>query len=140
MFFYDFEAIQNIKKSCNIGYEAINKNGCNEKGCTKEDLCSKCFKCRYCANTSCGRFFHKPNLVVAHTICNNCNKNDKTCNSCGKICDINHISCNECTFSKEIIFKGNNCVENFFNYFINNRYKNFIFIAHNMRGMIVIFY
>lgn len=93
--FYDFEAVQgHVQKNCINGYQPTCINGCDKEECTPDELCYTCFICQNCKQSSCGRITHTPNLVIAHTICDNCTIDDPYCVQCGQLCDLpNHKPC-----------------------------------------------
>ena len=91
---------------------------------------------------------HRPNFVVAHSICNECEDNpvtsESTCKNCGSrciICDkfneqekeFERYPCEGCG-KRQVIFKGSNTRQDFCKWLINKQHKNFTVIAHNARG------
>ena len=84
--FFDFKCTQDDMLQCSNGYE---RSGSNRK-------------CINCNQSCCGTFEHKPNLCVAHKVCDGCLDMDinttSICHSCGK---------------NEKIFTGETTVEDF---------------------------
>ena len=91
---------------------------------------------------------HRPNFVVAHSICNECEDNpvtsESTCKNCGSrciICDkfneqekeLERYPCEGCC-KRQVIFKGSNTQQDFCKWLINKQHKDFTVIAHNARG------
>ena len=91
---------------------------------------------------------HKPNFVVAHSICTTCEDSpvtsESTCNNCGSrcmICDkfnkdeneFERYPCVGCG-KRQMIFKGPNTQEEFCKWLISTQHKDFTVIAHNARG------
>ena len=91
---------------------------------------------------------HKPNFVVAHSICTTCEDSpvtsESTCNNCGSrcmICDkfnkdeneFERYPCVGCR-KRQMIFKGPNTQEEFCKWLISTQHKDFTVIAHNARG------
>ena len=91
---------------------------------------------------------HKPNFVVAHSICTTCEDSpvtsESTCNNCGSRCMIcDKFSKDENEFERypcvgcgkrQMIFKGPNTQEEFCKWLISTQHKDFTVIAHNARG------
>ena len=91
---------------------------------------------------------HRPNFVVAHSICNECENNpvtaEATCKNCGSrciICDkfneqekeFERYPCEGCG-KRQVIFKGSNTQQDFCKWLISKQHKDFTVIAHNARG------
>ena len=91
---------------------------------------------------------HKPNFVVAHSICTTCEDSpvtsESTCNNCGSRCMIcDKFNKDENEFERypsvgcgkrQMIFKGLNTQEEFCKWLISTQHKDFTVIAHNARG------
>ncbi|MCP4051778.1 MAG: hypothetical protein GY739_01730 [Mesoflavibacter sp.] len=61
---------------------------------------------------------HEPNYLVAQTVCDKCEENwkaDGWCSNCG---------------DHEIVFEGDDCVENFCNWLFTDHFKGFVAMAH----------
>ncbi|OOY83861.1 hypothetical protein BOW37_12735, partial [Solemya velum gill symbiont] len=86
--FYDFECSQSQMSECEEGYLPLKKPDCPL--CTKDELCKTCMKCVNCFKSWCGKAEHRPNFVVAHTVCPKCIEKPltqgATCQSCGTRC------------------------------------------------------
>ena len=91
---------------------------------------------------------HKPNSVVAHSICTTCEDSpvtsESTCNNCGSrcmICDkfnedeneFERYPCVGCG-KRQMMFKGPNTQEECCKWLISTQHKDFTVIAHNARG------
>ena len=91
---------------------------------------------------------HKPNFVVAHSICTTCEDSpvtsESTCNNCGSRCmicgkfnkdenEFERYPCVGCG-KRQMIFKGPNTQEEFCKWLISTQHKDFTVIAHNARG------
>ena len=92
---------------------------------------------------------HEPNLVVAHSICENCcldtgKTQYSKCFTCGHHCNVcsqwnnktNQFEkepCEKCG-QREMIFRGKNMVKDFCQWLFSSQYKNIIAIAHNARS------
>ena len=91
---------------------------------------------------------HKPNFVVAHSICTTCEDSpvtsESTCNNCGSRCMIcDKFNKDENEFERypfvgcgkrQMIFKGPNTQEEFCKWLMSTQHKDFTVIAHNARG------
>ena len=79
--YFDFECSQDSRMECSEGYKP---KTCKE--CTDTTPCKSCSKCHNCQTSWCGKATHKPNFVVAHTVCPKCiDKNldpDSICKGC----------------------------------------------------------
>ena len=91
---------------------------------------------------------HKPNFVVAHSICSEYEDNPvtslSTCNNCGSRCilcnqfneqekEFERYPCDDCG-KRQVIFKGSNTQHEFCKWLISKQHKDFTVIAHNARG------
>jgi len=87
--FFDFECTQDQIIQCEEGYVPIKNPDCQI--CRREEAtCSTCIRCKNCFMSWCGKAEHRPNFVVAHTVCSRCmNKPltpDSKCHLCGSRC------------------------------------------------------
>ena len=88
---------------------------------------------------------HEPNLVVAHSICENCcldtgKTQHSKCSTCGHHCNV----CSQYNNKKknlkknpvvrEMIFRGKNTVKDFCQWLFSSQHKNIIAIPHNARS------
>ncbi|KAL5005275.1 hypothetical protein ScPMuIL_018731, partial [Solemya velum] len=94
-------------------------------------------------NPICGLYEHRPNFVVAHTVCPKCIEKPLTpkaiCHKCGSRCDVcadneDEPPCKSTCGRREIVFSGNNTCETFCKWLFNPRYRYFKAVAHNMRS------
>ena len=91
---------------------------------------------------------HVRNFVVAHSICNNCEKesitHEATCKNCGSHCNLcdkfdkkenewERDPCNGCG-KRQVIFRGPNTGDDFCKWLISDQHKNVKAIAHNSRA------
>ena len=124
---------------CEEGYKPLKKKIVNHK------LCSKC---QHCKKSWRGKPTHRPNFVVAHTVCPKCiykPLNPKSvvreCGTRCKDCDNIHLWDIEddgpcpgtCCFRK-VTFDGVDTADKFAACFFTPRYQHFKVIAHNMKG------
>ena len=149
--FFDCETRQDSKIDCNKGYCPSKPNGCGA-GCFENSLCSSCNLCKNCNDCVCGRNYHIPNLVVCHNVCDMCHKDgdildeNSSCPNCVPQCppgdddSIEHI-CNASHFcgKRELIFKGDHCVDRFCNWLFSPVNKGKTVLAHNASGFDLIF-
>jgi hypothetical protein len=60
--------------------------------CSTEEKCKSCSKCKNSLQSWCGKQEHRPNFVVAHTVCGKCIDDpvtlQSTCVRCGNRCHI----------------------------------------------------
>ena len=84
---------------------------------------------------------HRPNLVVAQSICELCSVHVPTCSTCGSqcvLCDkwnddgthFDHPPCIDCG-QREVVFRGENTVEKFCSWLFSHQHRDVITIAHN---------
>ncbi|WP_370606092.1 DNA polymerase, partial [Solemya velum gill symbiont] len=139
--FFDFECSQDEKIECEQGYLPIRRLGC--ESCKPSDLCKTCRDCVHCHKAQCGLYEHRPNFVVAHTVCPKCIEKPLTpkaiCHKCGSRCDVcadneDEPPCKSTCGRREIVFSGNNTCETFCKWLFNPRYRYFKAVAHNMRS------
>ncbi|XP_060564754.1 uncharacterized protein LOC132723964 [Ruditapes philippinarum] len=144
--FFDFECCQDEVSECENGYVASRKRNC--KDCQSHEVCKSCSKCQHCKSSWCGKATHRPNFVVAHTVCPKCI--DKTltpesiCKKCGTRCDEcdnSELHDNEdpgpcpgkCGF-REVTFEGADTAEKFGEWLFSPQHEYFKVFAHNMKG------
>ena len=91
---------------------------------------------------------HEPNFVVAHSICNTCEKEpvtaQSTCKNCGsrcQLCDKFNKKENEwernpcpCCGKRQMIFSGSNTGNEFCKWLISEQHRNVTAIVHNSRA------
>ena len=146
--YYDFECTAGDIHECDIGYKPSSKDNC--RLCEETGfLCSRCAACINCKDSLCGKFVHRPCLVVAHTVCNLCSKDpftsDSKCNSCGSRCEHCHVlkkeetgvipnPCRDSCGYRESIFMGKDAGEQFAAWLFNRNHANFICLAHNAKS------
>ena len=141
--YFDFECSQDSRMECSEGYKPTT---CKE--CTDNTPCKSCSKCHNCQTSWCGKATHKPNFVVAHTVCPKCiDKNlepDSICKGCGtrcSECDNTDLYDNEdegpcpgkCGL-RETIFEGEDTAKQFGEWLFSDQHKYFKAVAHNMKG------
>lgn len=113
------------------------------------DPCLECALCINCQQSWCGKFQHRPNLVVAQKVCEKCIDQvfipGSRCDNCGtrcRKCDkidkeektfVNFPCENTCGF-RETVFQGDNTADDFGSWLFNETHKDFTVIAHNMKG------
>ena len=106
IFFY-FECTQDDYMQCERGYEKQTKGR----------------RCANCKQSWCGTKQHRPNLCVAHKVCENCmdeNVNEKSwCDHCGK---------------KEQIFYGENSRDDFCRWLFSEQIVSSKVLCHNFKG------
>ena len=108
--FADFECSQDERAECMEGYVPLRNPDCME--CQPGRTCSPCSKCQRCKTSWCGKPTHKPNFVVAHTVCPSCIErpvtSKSTCQDCGTRCTKckdRDAPCQGCGL-REVIFQG----------------------------------
>ena len=151
----------------------LNKHTCGETYCNNcktyyhsEEQEHKCYMCSIPASKNnnemiCRFIFydfesmllpsgnHEPNLVVAHSICENCcldtgKTQYSKCSTCSHHCNVcsqwnNKINqfekehCEKCS-QREMIFRGKNTVKDFCQWLFSSQHKNIIAIGHNARS------
>lgn len=144
--FFDFECIQEDLLHCKDGYSMKRNDECVQCSNSPEP-CMECCKCVNCHQSWCGKSQHKPNLVVAQTVCEECFGQELTpnskCDNCGTRCKkcnkknkqtfINPPCKNTCGF-REIVFRGDQTANAFGLWLFTETHKDFTAIAHNMKG------
>ena len=84
---------------------------------------------------------HRPNLIVAQSICEHCSVHVPTCSTCGSqcvLCDkwndggthFDHPPCIDCG-QREVVFRGEKTVEKFCSWLFSHQHRDVIAIAHN---------
>ena len=68
--FFDFKCSQDEKVECEEGYQLLRKNFF--KDCQLQQVCKSCSKCQYCKTSWCDKATHRPNFVMAHSVCPHC--------------------------------------------------------------------
>ena len=144
--FFDFECSQDEMSYCVEGYVPDSKLNC--KDCQLPEMCKSCSKCQNCKTAWCGKATHRPNFVVAHSVCPKCIEKeltlDSVCKGCGtrcKECDNFDLHENEdpgpcpgkCGF-REVIFEGTDTTEKFGQWLFTDQHEYFKVVAHNMKG------
>ena len=144
--FFDFECSQDERAECEEGYEPLRKENCKE--CQSQQVCKLCSKCQHCKTSWCGKSTHRPNFVVAQTVCPKCIEkplNPKSiCWECGTRCeDCNNIGlrdneddspCPDTCGFREVTFEGADTTQKFAAWLFYQRYQHFKVVAHNMKG------
>ena len=110
--FANFECIQDKRAACTEGYVPLQNPDCME--CQLGWTCTPCSKCQRIKTSWCGKPTHKPNFVVAHTVCPLCIdrpvKSKSTCQDCGTRCmkcEDRDAPCQGTTCGlREVIFQG----------------------------------
>lgn len=151
--FYDFETRQDSVIMCDIGHEPIRPDGC--QNCHFEKLCPSCNRCKNCGDLVCGKNYHAPNLVVCQNVCDFCCKDSdiidesSTCDYCVPHCSkgcsqgtqsVEHI-CEAPQFCgrRELVFKGDNCADDFCKWLFTPVNKGKTVIGHNASGFDLVF-
>ena len=144
--FFDFECSQDERAECEEGYVPTKRENC--KDCQSQQVCNPCSKCQNCKTSWCGKPTHRPNFVVAHTVCPKCIDkplNPKSvCWECGtrcKDCDNIGLWDNEddgpcpgtCGF-REVTFSGADTAQKFASWLFTHQHDHFKAVAHNMKG------
>jgi len=104
--FFDFECTQDKRLECNAGYLPGVNSGCVN-----------------CKTSWCGSMEHRPNLCVAHKVCNVCMHCDLTSKSECSNCGVN-----------ERVFSGLNTVESFCKWLFTAENKGATVLCHNFKG------
>ena len=137
--FFDFEATQDTIAQCEKGY-CRSSNPSNDK----QDQ-----RCVHCKKAWCGRQRHVPNFVIAQTACQVCLDAPmtrlSTCNVCGSRCKkcspydqksktyLQEPCPGTCGF-REVLFKGDNTIDDFGKWLFQDNHRNTIVLAHNLRS------
>ena len=92
---------------------------------------------------------HRPNLIVAQSICKHCSVHVPTCSTCGSQCvlcdkwndDGTHFDCPLCIDcgQREVVFRGEKTVEKFCSWLFSHQHRDVIAIAHNAHAYNVYF-
>ncbi|XP_060572998.1 uncharacterized protein LOC132730933 [Ruditapes philippinarum] len=146
IFFFILNVAQDELLECENGYVPNRQSNC--KDCQSQELCNSCSKCQHCKSSWCGKATHRPNFVVAHTVCPKCIDEPLTpeplCKKCGTRCDEcdnSDLHDNEdpgpcpqkCGF-REVTFEGDNTAEKFGEWVFSPQHEYFKVFAHNMKG------
>ena len=135
----DFECSMTDVGECEEGYAPLKNSDCPD--CLPDHRCNSCSKCQRCRTSWCGKANHRPNFVVAHTVCPKCIDHPVTpkaiCKDCGSRCP----NCNEeegpcpgtCGF-REVVFEGDDTAQTFRRWLFTVHNKYCKVIAHNMKG------
>jgi len=120
IFFY-FECTQDDVLQCEEGYLTHKIPSCQQ--CKEGSPCKSCTLCQNCTNSWCGKMEHRPNLLVAHTVCPKCIAKELTpkykCKSCGTRCETcgdeeyEGPPCKDTCGFREVVFKGNDTADQF---------------------------
>ena len=136
--FADFECNQDERAECTEGYVPLRNPDCME--CQVGRTCSPCSKCQRCKTSWCGKPTHKPNFVVAHTVCPSCIDrpvtSKSTCQDCGTRCtrcEDQDAPCQGCGL-REVIFEGQDTSSTFGKWLFSSQHKYFKTVCHNMMG------
>lgn len=105
--FFDFECTQEDRIECDDGFRPNEENG----------------KCTHCNKAVCGSFQHKPNLCVAHKVCQKCMLNEVKTNSTCTVCGQN-----------EWVFRGTDAATSFCQWLFSEPNYGAKVLAHNFRG------
>ena len=97
---------------CKEGYYApLEKPNCPDR--LPNPPCKSCSKCQRCRTAWCGKGTHRPNLVVAHTVCPKCIDQpvtpNSTCKDCGSRCREYNEEEDPCPGTcgfREVVFEG----------------------------------
>ena len=136
--FADFECSQDERAECTEGYVPLRNPDCME--CQPGRTCTPCSKCQRCKTSWCGKPTHKPNFVVAHTVCPSCIErpmtSKSTCQDCGTRCmkcEDRDAPCQGCGL-REVIFQGQDTSRTFGKWLFSSQHKYFKTVCHNMKG------
>ncbi len=142
--FFDFECSQDDVFECNEGYRPTKKTNC--QNCTVDQNCNSCSRCRNCTLAYCGKTTHKPNFVVAHTVCPKCIDNTLTstsvCIDCGTRCeecafkdgDKDEGPCSGTCGRREAVFQGDNTTKKCCQWLFSDQHRCLKVVAHKMKG------
>ena len=144
--FFDFECCQDEISTCENGYRPIKRPRCID--CQPQKVCKACSKCKHCNTSWCGKATHRPNFVVAHTVCPKCIEDELTpesvCRYCGTRCEeCSNIDLHDnedegpcpgtCGF-REVVFQGKDTAEQFGQWLFSEQHEYFKVVAHNMKS------
>jgi len=140
--FFDLECTQDDVLQCEEGYLTHKIPSCQQ--CKEGSPCKSCTLCQNCTNSWCGKMEHRPNLLVAHTVCPKCIAKELTpkykCKSCGTRCETcgdeeyEGPPCKDTCGFREVVFKGNDTPDQFGAWLFSDHHKYFTAVAHNMKG------
>ena len=144
--YFDFECRQDDIFQCENGCVKDLNQRC--RACRGQELqCLLCQACVNCNKQMCGMPLHKPNLVVAHTVCHHCHELpiEEPCSACGTRCVkcLKWDSKNKCYArqpcrdtcgKREVVFKGDNTATLFGAWLFSKQHKDSTVLAHNMKG------
>ena len=138
--FADFECSQDERSECTEGYAPLMNPDCTE--CQPSRTCTPCSKCQRCKTSWCGKATHKPNFVVAHTVCPTCIERPVTsesrCQDCGTRCSRCEDLDVPCTGTvcglREVVFQGQDTARTFGKWLFSSQHKYFKTVCHNMKG------
>ena len=142
--FFDFKCSQDEIRSCQEGYVPMTKS-CTD--CQSEKKCNSCRKCQNCKTTWCGRTTHRPNYVVAQSVCKHCINIDVTpdskCDNCGPRCgecakpeegEDDQGPCPDTCGFRQVTFQGEDTAQKFCAWLFTEDHQHFKVIAHNLKG------
>lgn len=151
--FFDFETRAEEQYQCADGYSPKPNPKCKHcvpLGKIADELhitafkCSTCRRCVNCNNWRCGLKEHTPSLLVAQTACDSCKDIPLLPNSICSECGVRCPACNDRSKSqpcgndqcgrREIVYAGDNVVEEFCSQLFTKCFKNFKVIAHFGKG------
>ena len=138
--FADFECSQDERSECTEGYAPLMNPDCTE--CQPSRTCTPCSKCQRCKTSWCGKASHKPNFVVAHTVCPTCIDRPVTsesrCQDCGTRCSRCEDLDVPCTVTacglREVVFQGQDTACTLGKWLFSSQHKYFKTVCHNMKG------
>jgi len=140
--FYDFECSQDQIVQCSEGYMANVTENCTQ--CRTEETCKSCSKCKNSLQAWCGKQEHRPNFVVANTVCGKCIDDpvtlQSTCVRCGNRChirgheDYKGPSCPNTCGKSETVFRGVNTLNLFGAWLFCETHKFVTAVAHNSKS------
>jgi len=148
--FFDFETRAEDMYECASGYIAKQNPHC--KQCKQLNInfesnvltCSTCRRCVNCNNWRCGLKEHTPNFLVAQTACDNCKnepvRSNSVCEGCGVRCSAcsDRLKFPPCANGKcglrEMVYSGDNVVDDFCSQLFTKSFKDFNVIAHFGKG------
>ena len=141
--FFDFECSQDTIAQCRDGYRSTLCSDCSDG-----NLCKKCKRCQNCFKSWCGQSRHVPNFVVAQSVCEKCLNqllaDGSTCHTCGSRCPkcdqfdpksetYRNVPCpGSCGF-REVMFSGDQTLEEFGRWLFHPNHKGCTVLAHNMK-------
>ena len=137
--FPDFECSQDERSECTEGYAPLMNPDCTE--CQPSRTCTPCSKCQRCKTSWCGKATHKPNFLVAHTVCPTCIDRPVTsesrCQDCGTRCsrceDVDVPCTGTACGLREVVFQGQDTARTFGKWLFSSQHKYFKTVCHNMK-------